>query len=92
MDQGVQILFKDHVKGIPKNKLKTIFDRFERASSNETISGLGLGLFIVKQIVDGHGGSVEVESEINHGTVFTVLLPLDSNIGKEHRELASIIQ
>lgn len=92
VEGGVQILFKDHGKGIPQHKLTSIFDRFERASSNETISGLGLGLFIVKQIVDGHGGNVKVNSEINSGTVFTVFLPVDANVGKENRELASIVQ
>ena len=53
----------DHGKGIPQNKLKTIFDRFERASSNESIGGLGLGLFIVREIVEGHHGKIEVDSD-----------------------------
>lgn len=86
--KGIELVFKDHGKGIPENKLKLIFDRFERASSNETISGLGLGLFIVKQIVDGHGGEVKVQSEIDKGTQFKVLLPYDArNKGLEDPSL-----
>lgn len=72
---NVAILVKDHGRGIPQAKLKTIFDRFERATSNESVSGLGLGLFIVKQIVDGHQGKIEVKSTQDKGTSFNVLLP-----------------
>lgn len=64
----------DHGKGIPQSKLKTIFDRFERASSNESIGGLGLGLFIVREIVEGHQGKIEVDSDDN-GSKFKLTLP-----------------
>jgi PAS domain S-box-containing protein len=89
--KGIELDFQDHGKGIPENKLKSIFDRFERASSNETISGLGLGLFIVKQIVDGHGGEVKVQSEIDKGTLFKVLLPYDAR-DKKGMEDRSLVQ
>jgi PAS domain S-box-containing protein len=68
---------KDYGSGIPPQKLKTIFDRFERATTNESVSGLGLGLFIVKQITEGHHGKVDVASEENLGATFTVTLPKD---------------
>ena len=64
----------DHGKGIPQSKLKTIFDRFERASSNESIGGLGLGLFIVREIVEGHHGKIEVVSG-EKGSKFKLTLP-----------------
>lgn len=73
----VTIKVKDHGKGIPTHKLKTVFERFERVASNESVSGLGLGLYIVKQIVEGHSGKVEVESEENKGTSFSIILPRD---------------
>lgn len=78
-DGDVIISVRDFGKGIPAEKLKTIFDRFERATTSESVSGLGLGLFIVKQIVDGHHGKVEVNSDSN-GTVFKVTLPKNVEI------------
>lgn len=74
-DNG-NIVFRvvDEGDGIPVDKLRTIFDRFERATTKENVSGLGLGLFIVKQIVEGHHGLVEVKSS-NKGTEFKVSLP-----------------
>ncbi|MBA2406365.1 MAG: PAS domain S-box protein [Bdellovibrionales bacterium] len=62
--------------GIAKENQKRIFDRFERAISANEISGLGLGLFIVKQIVEMHQGSVEVVSELGKGAKFIITLPL----------------
>jgi signal transduction histidine kinase len=62
--------------GIPPEKLGPIFDRFERAVIESQYQGMGLGLFIVKQIVDAHGGTIHVESEPGRGSVFTVRLPL----------------
>lgn len=73
-----RIIVRDYGEGIPEEKLNSIFDRFERASSNRSIGGLGLGLFIVKQIVEGHGGSIQVESIPKKGSVFTVTLPFNT--------------
>lgn len=53
-----------------------MFQRFERASSARNHGGLGLGLYIVHQIVEMHGGSVSVESELGAGSRFIVELPL----------------
>ena len=76
----VKITFKDHGNGIPAPKLKKIFDRFERATSNESVGGLGLGLYIVKQIIEGHHGDIQVQSEVGEGTVFTVMLPKNASL------------
>jgi len=64
--------------GIPEDDLCRVFDEFCRVRSEETskISGSGLGLTIVKRIVEAHFGRVEVESEWGKGSVFSVLLPL----------------
>ena len=61
--------------GIAKDMQSKIFERFERAINSTNISGLGLGLYITKQIVDAHQGSIEVESELNKGSTFKVCLP-----------------
>jgi two-component system phosphate regulon sensor histidine kinase PhoR len=63
--------------GIPKESLPRIFDRFYRIyRKGKQVQGTGLGLAIVKEIVHLHGGRIEVESEVDKGTTFTVVLPL----------------
>ncbi|MBA2404306.1 MAG: hybrid sensor histidine kinase/response regulator [Bdellovibrionales bacterium] len=70
---GAEISVTDHGMGIAKEEQAKVFDRFERAvSNNNGISGLGLGLYITKQIVDGHGGWIALESEIGRGSTFKV--------------------
>ena len=66
---------KDNGMGIAKDMQGKIFERFERAINSTNISGLGLGLYITKQIIDAHQGSIEVESELNKGSTFKVCLP-----------------
>jgi signal transduction histidine kinase len=69
------LIVQDFGPGIPPHKHEIIFKRFERASSSRNISGLGLGLFIVKGIVDSLGGTIQVESETGKGSTFIVNLP-----------------
>ena len=65
--------------GIPKEALPKIFERFYRVNRpGKEIQGTGLGLAIVHRIVMMHGGRVEVESEIDQGTTFTVFLPVNA--------------
>lgn len=66
----------DHGIGIPEEKRERIFQRFERAISATEISGLGLGLYIVRKIVQMHGGTVRVQSEMGDGSTFIVELPI----------------
>jgi PAS domain S-box-containing protein len=67
---------KDHGYGIAQEDLKKIFDRFERGVHFAEVSGLGLGLFISKEIVRSHGGHILVESRLDVGSTFTISLPL----------------
>lgn len=69
------IIVKDQGLGIAKEMQGKIFERFERAISSTNISGLGLGLYITKQIIDAHQGSIEVESDLKVGSTFKVCLP-----------------
>lgn len=67
----------DNGIGIPENELPFIFERFYRAdkSRNRNTGGSGLGLAIVKSIVEAHGGKISVESKVNNGSKFEVVLP-----------------
>lgn len=69
IDQGI---------GISKSDQKKIFDRFERAVPFTAYGGLGLGLFIVSEIIKAHNGAIEVHSELNHGSTFIVELPIST--------------
>ncbi len=64
--------------GIPSGDLPRIFERFFRVDKarSESLGGTGLGLAIVKHIVQAHGGKVDVQSVLNQGTTFAILLPL----------------
>ncbi|WP_044966866.1 AAA family ATPase [Sorangium cellulosum] len=66
---------KDHGIGVDPARQERIFDRFERAVSERHYGGLGLGLYISRQIAQAHGGSIRVESAPGAGATFTVELP-----------------
>jgi signal transduction histidine kinase len=71
---GIHVSVRDTGPGIPPEQIPHLFDRFWQASRHDT-RGLGLGLSIVKAIVEAHGGSVEVESVLNQGSAFRLRLP-----------------
>lgn len=66
---------RDHGIGVAEADQRHIFERFERAVSSQNYGGLGLGLYIVKRIVEAHGGTIRVESAPGAGAVFLVDLP-----------------
>ncbi|HVL68244.1 MAG TPA: ATP-binding protein [Vicinamibacterales bacterium] len=68
---------RDHGVGIAAEDRTRIFERFERVSSVRHYSGFGLGLWIVRQVLDAHRATIEVDSEPGRGTLFTVVLPLN---------------
>lgn len=75
----IVICVKDDGPGIPRDQWDQIFDRFSQLSATQYIRdlpGVGLGLFIVKQIVERHGGRVWVDSELGEGSCFSVALPI----------------
>lgn len=74
-DGVAQIKVKDNGPGIPEEKRALIFERFERANTDPSVSGLGLGLYISQQIVLAHEGKIIVESELGQGSTFKVILP-----------------
>ena len=73
---AARLVVQDHGIGISAEDQLRIFQRFERAVSARHFGGLGLGLWIARQLVDAHGGSIQVKSETGHGAMFEVALPL----------------
>jgi signal transduction histidine kinase len=71
------LIVRDQGLGISPVDQQRIFERFERASSTRNFGGIGLGLWIVKEIVEALGGTVRVESEIGAGAAFIVALAYD---------------
>jgi PAS domain S-box-containing protein len=94
----VRVWVTDHGLGIPRQEIPKLFHKFQRVERKETrgIGGTGLGLALVKQIIEAHHGAVGVESEIGKGSTFFLTLPcveakhlLSHNEGeKENRRLS----
>lgn len=74
-EQEVTVSVRDEGLGIAKQDQTRIFNRFERAVSANEVSGMGLGLYISREIVRAHRGEISVESELNRGSKFSVKLP-----------------
>ncbi len=72
----VKIMVRDKGIGIAPDKLDKIFDRYFRINDNTKVSGLGIGLYISKEIIKKHGGKTWAESRIGEGTSFYITLPL----------------
>jgi signal transduction histidine kinase len=73
---SARLVVRDEGIGIARDALRRIFGKFERAVSERHYGGLGLGLYITRQIVDALGGTIQVESEQGQGATFIVELPL----------------
>ncbi|MEG1746222.1 MAG: DUF3365 domain-containing protein [Raoultibacter sp.] len=70
------IVVSDNGCGISEEDILLVFDRFVRGSASKQSSGSGLGLALVKELVDFYGGTIEVASEVGRGSLFTVQLPV----------------
>ncbi len=75
-DGLVCVSFRDTGIGIPREELPLLFSQFKRLKGSAKIEGTGLGLFIVKTIVEAHKGTVQVESPDGQGSIFTVRVPI----------------
>jgi PAS domain S-box-containing protein len=75
-EKNAYLIFRDYGIGIRPEDQKKIFDRFERMDNASSVGGMGLGLYITRQIVEAHRGTIRVESIPGGGSTFTVRLPL----------------
>jgi PAS domain S-box-containing protein len=85
----VRISVRDRGIGIDPADQPRIFERFERAVSAKHFGGLGLGLYIVRQIIHGHSGAIRVESVLGEGSLFIIELPSRLTQGVHHISLGS---
>lgn len=78
-NEMLEIEISDDGIGIPQNKLNSIFERFKQVENNTIRSGegSGIGLYLVKSLVDMHGGDIAVESELGSGTTFKISIPVE---------------
>ena len=72
---NVEVSVRDRGSGIAKEDLKRVFGKFYRGAKAQGARGTGIGLAIVKEIVEAHGGMVRVHSEPGEGSEFTMVLP-----------------
>lgn len=69
---------RDKGPGVPATELSRIFERFERAASSGHYGGMGLGLYVTRQIVEAHGGTIQVRTSPDVGACFIVRLPVEA--------------
>src|SRR5581483_2053680 len=86
--RSVELAVSDTGTGIPADQIPQLFERFHRVKNarGRSYEGSGIGLALVQELVKFHSGSVRVESEVDRGTTFTVLIPL----GKDHLPMERI--
>jgi len=89
-DNELCLQVQDSGYGIPEEELPYVFDRFRRVSSHQKLAaGTGLGLAITKALVEAHGGDVEVMSQKEQGSTFTVHLPIIQSQQRDKKEKAT---
>ena len=81
LKDGIQFVVQDSGRGIEAERLPTIFGRFTESSSK----GTGLGLALVRRLVETLGGQVSVESRLGQGTTFSFTLPMATAVPSRHQ-------
>ncbi len=88
--KSILLTIEDNGRGIPEESLPYIFDKFYRVPQEEADApGTGLGLAIAKRIIESHGGTISVESQVDQGSIFFLRLPSDSGRRMETKPLKS---
>ncbi|HEY9061086.1 MAG TPA: ATP-binding protein [Pseudobacteroides sp.] len=84
-ENNIFVIVKDEGVGIPPNKMDVIFERFGQVDSSLTrqAEGTGIGLYLVKSLINVMGGTISVDSKIHEGSTFTLSLPIETKIKAE---------
>lgn len=77
----LSIIVRDHGKGIAEDEISRIFEKFYRAGNSTGIAGTGIGLYLVKNFAESHGGRITVKSKLGEGSEFTLTLPITHDNG-----------
>ena len=83
--EQAQVAVRDHGPGVAAENIRTMFDAYTRLGHPNRAAGLGLGLYVAREIVTAHGGEIEAKSRIGKGTVMTVRLPLAKRVRRATR-------
>ncbi|MFO7446432.1 MAG: tetratricopeptide repeat protein [Ignavibacteriaceae bacterium] len=87
----VKIIIKDNGQGIPEDQIKYIFDRYYQVENTDSgyNKGTGIGLAYTKELIELHKGKINVDSKLNKGTTFTIILPVQETYYSENEKLLS---
>jgi signal transduction histidine kinase len=88
-EEKVEIWIRDNGRGIFPEEVQQIFHPFHRGRNALNEPGMGLGLSLVKEVVDLHGGKILVQSEPQKGSTFSIVLPVRENGGRKGGEMAA---
>lgn len=76
-ENSAYVHIRDYGLGITEEEQERIFEKFERGGNKKVSEGLGMGLYIARQLAEAHRGSLTVESKLNEGSTFTLILPIN---------------
>ncbi|TMF24198.1 MAG: ATP-binding protein, partial [Chloroflexi bacterium] len=78
----IHLVVRDHGIGIPEAARRHLFEKFYRVHNPElqNVAGTGIGLYLVRQVVEGHGGRVQVDSHLGEGSAFQIDLPVATEV------------
>jgi signal transduction histidine kinase len=87
-ENNLFLKISDNGIGIHREDINKIFEKFYRGknTSRHTSTGTGLGLTLVRQIIEAHRGEISVVSKVGSGSTFTLILPLKNNIETKYNE------
>lgn len=79
---SARVCVEDTGSGMEPSEVSRVFERFSRLDKHQEVSGSGLGLFVVKSIVNAHGGQIEVRSKVGKGTSFELVMPMEPPVNE----------
>ena len=91
LEDSTSLWVADTGCGIEASARHMLFDKYTRLEKHDDVEGTGLGLFVTKNIIEAHGGRINIQSEVGVGTTFTIILPDGPPPGSEDRSAEETI-